>query len=280
MSTLPGVRELVEVTVALPTGTNNIGDVDVATAPATAADAAAALPAVLSVVAGFDGTNVRRLRTATDGTLRSDPTGTTAQPVTDAGGSLTMDAPVGTPVAVRVTNDAVGFATVATDRATAASPFSNRLSDGAAFYDAAKTGQLPAALVGGRLDMNLGASSATVTAKDAGMDAIHATFTNAALAAGASDQTAYTVTAGKVMRVTSILARYTGTVTGVTLQAKVGGQEVAVVAESLTTAKWVQLLASGQEVWADPTETVVVAVAGATLNDTLDAKVHGLELTQ
>src|SRR5204862_4168867 len=31
-----------------------------------------------------------------------------------------------------------------------------RLSDGAAFYDAAKTGQLPAALVGGRLDDNVG----------------------------------------------------------------------------------------------------------------------------
>ncbi|HEV8670945.1 MAG TPA: hypothetical protein VGS01_09455, partial [Candidatus Limnocylindria bacterium] len=45
----------------------------------------------------------------------------------------------------------------ATDRTTAAGPFSVRLSDGAAFYDATKTGQLPAALVGGRLDANIGA---------------------------------------------------------------------------------------------------------------------------
>lgn len=40
---------------------------------------------------------------------------------------------------------------------TAAAPSSTRLSDGAAFYDAAKTGQFPAALVSGRLDVNLGA---------------------------------------------------------------------------------------------------------------------------
>lgn len=39
----------------------------------------------------------------------------------------------------------------------AASPSSTRLSDGAAFYDATKTGQLPTALVGGRLDSNTGA---------------------------------------------------------------------------------------------------------------------------
>lgn len=49
------------------------------------------------------------------------------------------------------------LATRASDRTTAAAPFSNRLSDGAAFYDATKTGQLPSALVGGRLDTNLGA---------------------------------------------------------------------------------------------------------------------------
>jgi hypothetical protein len=53
-------------------------------------------------------------------------------------------------------------ASPSTDRTTAAAPFSTRLSDGAAFYDSTKTGQLPAALIGGRLDVNIGASSATV----------------------------------------------------------------------------------------------------------------------
>jgi hypothetical protein len=80
--------------------------------------------------------------------VRTDPTGTTTQPVSgtvtanagtgpfpvsDNAGSLTVDAPVGTPVNVR-------------------------LSDGAANYDGTKTGQLPSALVGGRLDVNIGAS--------------------------------------------------------------------------------------------------------------------------
>jgi hypothetical protein len=52
----------------------------------------------------------------------------------------------------------------ATDRTTAAAPASVELSDGAAFYTGAKTGQLPAALVSTRLDVNLGAAPATVTA--------------------------------------------------------------------------------------------------------------------
>jgi hypothetical protein len=62
------------------------------------------------LIAGSDGTNARSIRTATDGTVRVDPTGTTTQPVSDAGASLTID-----------------------------------------------TTQLPAALVGGRLDANIGA---------------------------------------------------------------------------------------------------------------------------
>lgn len=45
----------------------------------------------------------------------------------------------------------------ATDRTTAAAPFSVRLSDGSAFYNGTKTEQLPSALVGGRLDENVGA---------------------------------------------------------------------------------------------------------------------------
>lgn len=51
----------------------------------------------------------------------------------------------------------VALSTRAADRTTAAGPFSVRLSDGATFYDAVKTGQLPALLVGGKLDTNIGA---------------------------------------------------------------------------------------------------------------------------
>lgn len=46
--------------------------------------------------------------------------------------------------------------------AGAAAPWSMELTDGSAFYTGAKTGQFPASLVGGRLDVNIGASSATV----------------------------------------------------------------------------------------------------------------------
>lgn len=56
--------------------------------------------------------------------------------------------------------------------AGAAGPWAVRLSDGAAFYVGAKEAQLPAALVGGRLDVNLGAQggfdlAANVTDRDA-----------------------------------------------------------------------------------------------------------------
>jgi hypothetical protein len=56
----------------LAAGTANIGDVDVLTAPATAADAAAGLPAVLAVVGGYDGTNVRRITTDASGNVQTD----------------------------------------------------------------------------------------------------------------------------------------------------------------------------------------------------------------
>lgn len=71
----------------------------------------------------------------------------------------------------------------------AAAPGSQRLSDGAAFYDAAKTGQLPTALVGARLDINngawLGSTAPTVGSK---------TSANSVPVVIASDQGAVAVT--------------------------------------------------------------------------------------
>jgi len=117
--------------VKLAAGTNNIGDVDVLTLPALVAGTAnigdvdvLSVPAPLSTTGG--GAEATALRV----TIANDSTGVVS--VDDNGGSLTVDAPVATPVAAR-------------------------LSDGAAFYDATKTGQLPTVLVGGRLDENLGA---------------------------------------------------------------------------------------------------------------------------
>lgn len=93
--------------------------------------------------------------------LSDGSTAIAALPVTDNAGSLTVDAPAATPVAIRL-SDGATFVAAALEHATAASPHSNRLSDGTSFYDAAKTGQLPAALVGGRLDVNIGAGTVTV----------------------------------------------------------------------------------------------------------------------
>jgi hypothetical protein len=80
-------------------------------------------------------------------------------------------------------------ATAATDRSTAAAPFSIRLSDGSAFYDGTKTGQLPSALVGSRLDVNagawLGSTAPTVGSK---------TSANSIPVVIASDQGAVSVT--------------------------------------------------------------------------------------
>jgi hypothetical protein len=73
--------------------------------------------------------------------------------------------------------------------AGAAGPWSVRLSDGAAFYDGTKTGQLPAALVGGRLDENVGAWLGS-TAPTVGQK----TMVDSLPVAIASDQSAIPVT--------------------------------------------------------------------------------------
>lgn len=106
---LVGGRLDVVVGAALPAGANNIGDVDVLTLPALIAGTAT-VGSVQILGLAADGTRPA-VRTATDGTVRVDPTGTTAQPVTDNAGSLTVDAPLATPVAVRI-GDTVDTANV------------------------------------------------------------------------------------------------------------------------------------------------------------------------
>lgn len=82
--------------------------------------------------------------------LRFDPTGTTTQPISDAGGSLTVDAPLGTPVSVRLSDGTSAIATLPVSLASlpvlntrheaAATPLSVRLSDGSAFGSVLTTG--------------------------------------------------------------------------------------------------------------------------------------------
>jgi hypothetical protein len=62
----------VDLASSIPAGTNNIGDVDVLTEPATSADASAGLPAVSKVIAGYDGTNIRTIHTDATGDIQVD----------------------------------------------------------------------------------------------------------------------------------------------------------------------------------------------------------------
>jgi hypothetical protein len=59
----------VKAIAALAPGTNNIGDVDIASTPTSAADGGA-LPSVQEVVAGFDGVNTQVLKTDNIGVLQ------------------------------------------------------------------------------------------------------------------------------------------------------------------------------------------------------------------
>lgn len=130
------------------------------------------------LIVGSDGTNARFLRMATDGTLRIDPTGTTPQPVTDNGGSLTVDdgglsltvdgnvnignfpglqnvnvtqiGSTAVSVGSGVTNAGTLRVVLPTDQTVI--PVSD--NSGSLTTD---TPQLPGALVGGRLDTNIGA---------------------------------------------------------------------------------------------------------------------------
>lgn len=94
-NTVAGAETQVDVITlpALPTGTNNIGDIDVLT-----------VPAPLNVTGA--GTEIAALRV----TLANDSTGLVS--VDDNGGSLTVDAPVATPVFVRLSDGAAAIATL------------------------------------------------------------------------------------------------------------------------------------------------------------------------
>jgi hypothetical protein len=85
----------VDLASSIPAGTNNIGDVDVLTEPATAADGGA-LPAVQKVIAGYDGANTQVIHTDVDGDLQIDvlssalPTGAATSANQTNGSQLTQ----------------------------------------------------------------------------------------------------------------------------------------------------------------------------------------------
>lgn len=119
----------------------------------------------------------------------------TVIPVSDNAGSLTVDGTV-------TSNQGAA--------AAATSPWSNRLSDGTAFYNTNTAGQLPTALVGGRLDVNngawLGSTAPTVGQK---------TMANSVPVTIASDQVFILVKESPASA--STLTNITGSATSVTV---------------------------------------------------------------
>ncbi len=113
----------VTISAALPAGTNNIGDVDVLTLPAVTIAAAQTLATVTTVGTVTTVTGITNPVAVTGtffqatqpvsvaATLTVTGTGGTF-PVTDSGGSLTVDAPVATPVFVRLSDGSAAIATL------------------------------------------------------------------------------------------------------------------------------------------------------------------------
>ena len=155
-----------------------------------------------------DVTRVQGSVTVISGTaanLKVDASGV-AVPITDNAGSITIDAsslPLPTGAATETTLAAILVdvaripTTPAGEHTAANSPHAARLTDGATFYNTSTAAQLPAALVSGRLDVNVGAASAVPVTDNAGsitVDAPVATPVFVRLSDGAAPLTALPVT--------------------------------------------------------------------------------------
>lgn len=179
------------------------------------------------IAMGSDGSNIRFLLVDASGRPIMVGAGVAGTP---AGGVASVQGVAGG------TALPVSSTTLALDRTTAAAPASVELSDGAAFYVGAKTGQLPAALVGGRLDDNIGSWLGS-TAPTVGQKAM----ANSIPVVIASDQGAIPVTAGKSGTGTRTLVATSAT--AVTILASNANRNGAIIFNDST--KVVYLLLSG-----------------------------------
>lgn len=139
VTTVTTVSAVTAITNALPAGTNNIGDVDVLTVPADPfganADAASATGSISAKLRFIAATGIPITGTVTVGSHAVTNAGTFAVqaaqsgtwtvtgaggsfPVTDSDGSLTVDAPVATPVFVRLSDGAAAITTLAVSLAS------------------------------------------------------------------------------------------------------------------------------------------------------------------
>lgn len=124
----------------------------------TGASTEATLAAIKAKTDNLDvALSTRAITGLTDAQLRATPVTVsgTFYPATQPISATSLPLPTG--AATESTLSALNTkipSSPAAEHTTAGSPSSARLSDGSAFYDAAKTGQLPSALVGGRLSVD------------------------------------------------------------------------------------------------------------------------------
>lgn len=155
----------VDIVAALPIGANRIGKVTIR----DAADAADIDPLAESTFTTRINTQGQKAMAAStpvviasdqsailvDGSGVTQPISAASLPLPAGAATSALQLPDGH-------NVTVDNATITVD-APVATPVAVRLSDGTTFYDGTKTGQLPAALVGGRLDIVVGAVTSGVT---------------------------------------------------------------------------------------------------------------------
>lgn len=109
------------------------------------------------------------------------------------------------------------------------------------------------------------------------VDAIHSATTGTSLSSGTSTTTVYTTTASRFLRLNSVISRINGTVSGMTMQLKVGGEYADIAVTPSASGTWMQLVTDGRTFFLDAGETVQVEVTSATASDTMDTVVHGVE---
>lgn len=159
--TIATIGAVTAITNALPAGTNNIGDVDIASVPAPLSTTGGGTEAAaLRVTVASDSTGVLSVddnggsltvdgTVAVSGTVAVTQSGTWDEVgINDSGNSITVDAPVGTPVFVRLSDGAaaitalpVSLASVPSHAVTNAGTFAvQSASAGDVAHDAADSG--------------------------------------------------------------------------------------------------------------------------------------------
>jgi len=109
------------------------------------------------------------------------------------------------------------------------------------------------------------------------MKAIHEEIANTTLAAGTNTLSSTVALAARVNMITDLAFSYTGTVSGVRIEIKAGGETVYKTIADPTTAQLERISNLGN-IFLSAGEKIEMVVTGATLNDDALLIIHGVEL--